>query len=425
VAGTPGTFVNLVTWSDVAGEVGEKYDVFYSENPITDVAAPGIEVVKLSVPENTQVVEHVLRAPATNQSVTYYYAVRATDKVGNVGALGQGSSAVTNTAKGVPVISLTPPSPFVADGNLAEWSGIAPITIRLSEGTGFKAPNTKIDNDADLAVQAYLAVDQQYLYIAFDIEDDVVQVDTNDSQTWMQDCPDLFIGLYDFHGVPHKSFLRGAAPDHQFRFAENRIIEDKLTSFDLRPGADYVWHRKFPTGYTIEARLSWASMAAAGGDSLFVPKEGMRIPIDFSINDNDNPVTRREGILTYSPNNEDKSYLEPSRWTHTWIGTKWYVVSVGGENQVPLVYELHQNYPNPFNPSTRISYSLEHDGFVTLRVFDLIGREVARLVNEHQVAGSYTVTFDAASVGRLGTGAYFYHLESGPFRSVRKMLLVK
>ena len=419
------TYANLVTWVDVPGEAGEKYDVFYSLNPITDVTAPGVEVVKLGVAENTQQLDHVLRAPATDQTVAYYYAVRAIDRVGNIGLAAPSSSTTSNTAKGVPTISLTPPATFTADGDLAEWSGITPISIKLSEGTGFVAPNGVVTDDADLSVLVYLAVDNQYLFVAFDIEDDVVTVDTTDPQTWMQDAADLFIGGYNFHGFPHRSLLRGGQPDYHFRFSENRVIEDRVAAYDLRPGANYIWNRKFPTGYTIEARIEWAGLATVAGDSLFHPLLGMRIPIDFSINDRDNAPTKREGIMTYSPTNEDQSYLDPARWTDTWIGNAWFVSGVEEDGPMPIRYELSQNYPNPFNPSTQITYAIEKDGLVQLKVYDLLGREVARLVNDYQLAGKYTVTFDASARGRLTTGAYFYVIESGDFHNVKKMLLVK
>jgi hypothetical protein len=89
---------------------------------------------------------------------------------------------------------------------------------------------------------------------------------------------------------------------------------------------------------------------------------------------------------------------------------------------VPTGYALSQNYPNPFNPSTTIDFSLPASGFVSLKVFDLLGREVATLVNEEKAAGSYRATFEASS---LPSGTYFYTLKSGSFSEVKKMTLLK
>lgn len=85
-------------------------------------------------------------------------------------------------------------------------------------------------------------------------------------------------------------------------------------------------------------------------------------------------------------------------------------------------FELYQNYPNPFNPSTSIGYSLPVSGFVTLKVYDVLGSEAACLVNEYKQAGRYTVNFDASG---LAGGVYFYSLISGKSHIVRKMTLQK
>ncbi|MFZ0456054.1 MAG: T9SS type A sorting domain-containing protein [Ignavibacteriaceae bacterium] len=89
---------------------------------------------------------------------------------------------------------------------------------------------------------------------------------------------------------------------------------------------------------------------------------------------------------------------------------------------VPEAYFLSQNYPNPFNPSTVISYDLLNAGFVTLRVYDIVGKEVATLVNGNQPAGTYNFTFDAS---QLASGIYFYQIRTGNFISTKKMILIK
>ncbi|NOX66335.1 MAG: T9SS type A sorting domain-containing protein [Chlorobi bacterium] len=88
----------------------------------------------------------------------------------------------------------------------------------------------------------------------------------------------------------------------------------------------------------------------------------------------------------------------------------------------PNVFSLSQNYPNPFNPSTIIQYSIPMNEFVTLKVYDVLGREVQTLVNKEQSAGVYNVEFNAS---KLTSGVYFYRIEAGSFVSVRKLLLLK
>jgi uncharacterized delta-60 repeat protein len=98
------------------------------------------------------------------------------------------------------------------------------------------------------------------------------------------------------------------------------------------------------------------------------------------------------------------------------------------ETEIPNKYELSQNYPNPFNPSTTINYSIPvvnahtSTANVTLKVYDILGREVAVLINKEQAPGNYSVKFDASN---LTSGLYFYRLTAGKFTSVKKMMLLK
>ncbi|MFA5805533.1 MAG: T9SS type A sorting domain-containing protein [Melioribacteraceae bacterium] len=85
-------------------------------------------------------------------------------------------------------------------------------------------------------------------------------------------------------------------------------------------------------------------------------------------------------------------------------------------------YKLDQNYPNPFNPYTKISYTIPQRAYVHLRVYDMLAKEVAELINTNQEAGRYEITFDGTN---LPSGAYFYKLEAGNYIEVKKLLLVK
>jgi len=110
-----------------------------------------------------------------------------------------------------------------------------------------------------------------------------------------------------------------------------------------------------------------------------------------------------------------------------------FVVGIKNDKPViPLNFVLYQNYPNPFNPTTTIKYSIAtssplakgrtEEGFVTLKVYDVLGREVATLVNEKQSPGSYSVMFNASGIP---SGIYFYKLTAGKFSQTKKMLLLK
>lgn len=97
--------------------------------------------------------------------------------------------------------------------------------------------------------------------------------------------------------------------------------------------------------------------------------------------------------------------------------------STSVQQTLPMNYNLSQNYPNPFNPSTKIKYRIEKESHVKLIVFDAIGREVATIVNQHQLPNNYEVKFE--SNNSMSSGVYFYILYSGDHVSVRKMVLTK
>jgi hypothetical protein len=110
----------------------------------------------------------------------------------------------------------------------------------------------------------------------------------------------------------------------------------------------------------------------------------------------------------------------PSSWVQMFTKSTTNVEPVKGV--VPTDYTLSQNYPNPFNPSTQISFTITRTGATSLKVYDMMGREVSTLVNETLAPGAYSVKFDAKN---LSSGTYLYVLTSGGMRLTNKMLLLK
>jgi hypothetical protein len=98
--------------------------------------------------------------------------------------------------------------------------------------------------------------------------------------------------------------------------------------------------------------------------------------------------------------------------------------STSTDNLTPKEYGLSQNYPNPFNPATVINYSIPQNSFVTLKVYDVAGKEVATLVNTQAVPGNYSVNFNANDYS-LSSGIYFYKIVAGNFVNVKKLVLIK
>lgn len=127
--------------------------------------------------------------------------------------------------------------------------------------------------------------------------------------------------------------------------------------------------------------------------------------------------------------NNPRSRVSPRKAGTTFASNKIFKVFLTSDktssvNEIMNInnYVLNQNYPNPFNPSTEIRYRISEDRNVLLKVYDILGNEVATLVNEFKDAGSYSVSFDA---GKLSSGIYYYQLRAGEFVETRKMLLMK
>jgi hypothetical protein len=105
-----------------------------------------------------------------------------------------------------------------------------------------------------------------------------------------------------------------------------------------------------------------------------------------------------------------------------WFGVDVTIVGVNETEGVPSVYSLDQNYPNPFNPATTIKFSIPQSSKVTLKIYDVLGREVSTLVNDTRNAGNYEVSFDASN---LSSGMYIYTIQAGDYSASKKMMLLK
>ncbi len=189
-----------------------------------------------------------------------------------------------------------------------------------------------------------------------------------------------------------------------------------------------------PTGADFDARFLTEKLVEA-----VYPEDG-ETALSISINTDAYPVTvtydiKPENGINYSigVNSDGMGKISLSKLNDN---SGNYVINNASNGKVSLVsnahyvsrselpkeYVLGQNYPNPFNPTTVINYQLPENGYVTLKIYDVLGKEVVTLVNEHKEAGYYEASFDAT---HLSSGVYFYKLTSGSYTSVNKMLLTR
>jgi len=423
VSGTPypSQYYNLVMWTDVDGETGEVYDVYASEQPFTDLSEPTVFLLQEGILEGVQAVAHYLKYPLVDSQLDYYYAVVCKDAAGNVGEPAM-SSVVTGMGKGVPTISLNVPGAFAADGYLDEWydSGIKPFVIKPE--TDNVAAGSMTDS-TDLKATVYVAIDDDYLYMAADVVDDVYfHSETN--SWWCNDALDFFIGLYHQVGGAHSSYASMDEPDHKMQFRANGFTDEVTSGFEMENGSEGYYFEGFDPDYVFEARIPLDSLVSDADEKRFHPKNGMKIPFDLYFHDNDLGSADHESAIAWSPNNTDLAWQSPTQWTYTFIGDQYGYVGIDDEveENVATTFSLDQNYPNPFNPTTTINYTLGKAEMVKISVYNMLGQKVTSLVSKQQRAGSHQIQWNA---GDVATGVYFYKIQAGDFSQTRKMLLMK
>ncbi len=168
-------------------------------------------------------------------------------------------------------------------------------------------------------------------------------------------------------------------------------------------------------GYSAELKIKLNALG-------FAPTAGsLNLSVSMAIFD---PDGYKHPMNTYD---SARGTFFKSWWGSEWGGTYKTLkfpktTDVSSADGVPSIYALQQNYPNPFNPSTTINYQLANAGAVTLTVYDVLGKEVAALVNDVQPAGSYQLNFNGE---HLSSGIYFYTLRSGSFTGTKKLTLLK
>jgi len=201
-------------------------------------------------------------------------------------------------------------------------------------------------------------------------------------------------------------------------------------AYSQRPAAFTGWYKFAPQGgdrFGVNVGLFKGGINGTGvGIAAIAPSVAVTSWTQFSApfvyQTNDIPDTCIVQIMIVGP---DVGNTTPH------VGSTYYLddIAFSGATSAPInpevvpkTYELYQNYPNPFNPTTTIGYDLPSASMVTLKVYDILGREVTTLVNSVGPAGKHVVRFDGAN---LPSGFYFYKLQTPAFTSTRRMMLVK
>ncbi len=303
-------------------------------------------------------------------------------------------------------------------------------------------------SNADMSAKLWSAWDDTWFYLYAEITDDTVS-SANITNFFQNDCLELKVD-----GQPTDSTQSGGPPNGISRSTTLTAIDSskattgqKTSNLDgLDETAKKYARGTMTGGYTLEMAIKLDSL---GGSEPITAAIGEKFGLGINLVDNDGtlPTSNREGAIVWAAVCNDKIWNTPK-----YLGTVEFLVnnklnfipknnmtgyghgiSYDGKacpasdvdeaiSMAPLKFDLAQNYPNPFNPTTRIAYEIPSVSKVRLVVFDVLGREVATLVDEVKKPGAYETTFDGK---KYSSGVYFFRLEAGSRTQIKKMMILK
>ena len=223
----------------------------------------------------------------------------------------------------------------------------------------------------------------------------------------------------------HPSVSYGVATTEDFQAIAESIYGQSLNYFfqewiygENEPTYTVGWNKSFVSGDIYDVTLNIYQSVNSNPAYFTMP---VQVKLNTSLGDTIVTLFNNAQIQNFQfqvIGDPQSIVFDPGNW----ILKNNTVVTEVEDNYQPLNYSLEQNYPNPFNPSTTIEFGMPQNGFVTLKVFNVLGKEVATLVNGQIETGEHRVEFDASG---LNSGVYFYQIESGNYTETKKMILLK
>lgn len=217
------------------------------------------------------------------------------------------------------------------------------------------------------------------------------------------------------------------------RFFHNRPYEPSFVFPITYPASHTYTHTHYDTVYTVSGSIASTNIGV-GSDSASIDGFGtlkilgrqfecLRVRLNhYTYSDKEFMFLTREGLVldvSMASSQPDSGLVQP---TGVILLVPSSIVSVGQAAVLPANYTLEQNYPNPFNPTTTISFNLPATSYVSLKVFDALGREVSVLLEEELSPGTYARQWNAVNAP---SGLYLYRLQAGEYRETKKMILLR
>ncbi|MBO6575931.1 MAG: T9SS type A sorting domain-containing protein [Rhodothermales bacterium] len=467
---------NLISWTHNPDFGG--YKVYADLAPITQARIDAGELSAIAtVPFNAAAFEvtHSIAVPHPSMApLDVHYAVTSTSLFGaentDVSA-SAGSVANADLPQQQVIYAMTDTDADLAFDNLAAGTvsddGFPDGNAFVINQAHFKTAGGVPDDDTDLSASLKVAFDRIQggtLWIYAEVTDEFFSFPTQSDPVeagnggWQYDSIEMGWGSYDVRdiqggsilgGSPHTEYANGSEPDYQLRLVamsdDGTNITGATTFFAAdQPGsadfgvpvasgaaADVLVDGSGNTiGWKFLGAIPFESLAVTGLDhvafALPADDEFKLVPFNIALNDADTAGPTRETQIQWSlkPNADGNWWQNPSQWTTVAVAGRATAVNTEDDVETPFTFSLDQNYPNPFNPATTISFSLAQTGKVQLSVYNVLGQQVATLVNgEIMSAGQHEVQFDAS---QLSSGMYLFRLDAGAeFSRTRSMMLIK
>jgi hypothetical protein len=343
-----------------------------------------------------------------------------------------------------------PDGPVTLDGDLTEWAFAFPIVMNeLTEPDGGRSDvNFGAADDNDLSGTIYMMWDENNLYFAATVKDDVPGA--TPAASWAADGIEIYLSNKNIgtalHGQDHGGIFydepNGDLEVQLFIFFDATADTTGLFQFFpqseqglIRTGNFDIFAALTPDedGYILEGRIGWDVLASSATNNRFAFTGGERVPATWSLIDIDNPG---QTDIFHARQFPRHPALSPTGnpGGQVWQSLDFKGISFAQNNiitgveekdhpQVARSFGLEQNYPNPFNPSTEIKFTLDRPSNVSLKIYNLAGQLVQTVIdNAVMQAGAHTAVVD---MSRQPTGVYFYTLQQGNRILAKKMLLVK
>jgi hypothetical protein len=293
-------------------------------------------------------------------------------------------------------------APPAIDGELDDiWVNVQALTMAKFEGV----PRDSIMNFDDHSSTVRVMWDASAIYFLLTVMDDS-SYGLETASPWLNDAVEMF---FDGGNEDAASY---DANDIQWRWVRDETPENNPAGDG--PGT-WVW-QDTDDGYIFELQINQDQLLKNAAQ-IFTLAGDTEIGYEISNGDRESAPGTRQDVRHWWTDNA-YTWQQPASFGTVLLGT----TSVRPDAEVVNGYILNQNYPNPFNPTTNISYTLPKTEKVKVVVYNLLGDQVAQLVNTTQHAGPHTIAFNATN---LASGVYFYQLEAGSISLVKKMMFIK